>query len=289
MIVEMNNGKRSIMDCPHCSNVVEGKIKRGLIRGTLHDGPAAVVDLIPVGGKLVWKCMKEVVKILLRTDVDKWGDEVEKWVYKDIEVEYHCPKCGKQWIETQPLSESEYKQMVNGIIEQAKAIICRQSPDSLKFPDSDNKLTSTNQQEINSKFMRLQIPYNELEQYVSKNFQQKQVSMIGLAYVDESTIKVSAVVKMIISKEVDVNVSVKEVDGSDVTLTYQAGMAIELMAKGVLKWYEDVVKDMLEEQDNNTLLVHLDKIDQLKPVLEKVEIQSINFDPDYINLCFALR
>ena len=53
--------------------------------------------------------------------------------------------------------------------------------------------------------------YNELEQYVSKNFQQKQVSQIGLAYVDESTIKVSAVVKMIISKEVDVNISVKEV------------------------------------------------------------------------------
>ena len=137
--------------------------------------------------------------------------------------------------------------------------------------------------------MRLQIPYNELEQYISKNFQQKQVSQIGLAYVDESTIKVSAVVKMIISKEVDVNVSIKEVDGNDVTLTYQAGIAVELIAKGVLKWYEDVVKDMLEDQNNNTLLVHLDKIDKLKTVLEKVEIQSINFDPEYINLRFVLR
>lgn len=91
----MHKGKqRYIKDCSNCSNVVEGKVKRGLIRGTLHDGPAAVVDLIPVGGKLIWKGTKEVVKILLRTDMDKWGDEVEKWVYKDIEVEYHCPKCG---------------------------------------------------------------------------------------------------------------------------------------------------------------------------------------------------
>ena len=277
------------MDCPNCSNVVEGKIKRGLIRGTLHDGPAAVVDLIPVGGKLVWKGMKEVVKLLLRTDMDKWGDEVEKWVYKDIEVEYHCPKCGKQWTKTQPLSESEYKQMVSGIIEQAKGMIFRQSPNSQKLSNRDNRLASTNQQEIDSRFMRLQIPYNELEQYISKNFQQKQVSQIGLAYVDENTIKVSAVVKMIISKEVDVNVSIKEVDGNDVTLTYQAGIAVELIAKGALKWYEDVVKDLLEEQDNNTLLVHLDKIDKLKTVLEKVEIQSINFDPEYINLRFVLR
>lgn len=277
------------MDCPNCSNVVEGKIKRGLIRGTLHDGPAAVVDLIPVGGKLVWKGMKEVVKLLLRTDMDKWGDEVEKWVYKDIEVEYHCPKCGKQWTKRQPLSESEYKQMVSGIIEQAKGMIFRQSSNSQKSSNRDNRLASTNQQEIDSRFMRLQIPYNELEQYISKNFQQKQVSQIGLAYVDESTIKVSAIVKMIISKEVDVNVSIKEVDGNDVTLTYQAGIAVELIAKGALKWYEDVVKDLLEEQDNNTLLVHLDKIDKLKTVLEKVEIQSINFDPEYINLRFVLR
>jgi hypothetical protein len=66
-------------------------------------------------------------------------------------------------------------------------------------------------------------------------------------------------------------------------------MAIELMAKGFLKWHEDDVKDLLEEHDNNTLLVHLDKIDELKTVLEKVQIQSISFEPDYINLCFVLK
>ena len=281
--------QRYIQDCTSCGNVVVGREKRGLIREALHGGPETAMGLIPMGGKMVSKGMKEVVKILLRTDMDKWGDEVEKWVYKDIEVEYHCPKCGKQWTETHPLSESEYKQMVNGIIEQAKAIIFRNSSSSEKLPDSDNKLTSTNQQVKNNRYMRLQIPYNELEQILSKNLQQKQISQIRLAYVDESTIQVSAVVKMIISKDVDVNVSVKKVDGSDLTLTYQAGIAIELIAKGALKWYEDVVKDMLEEQDNNTLLVHLDKINKLNTVLEKIEIQSISFEPDDINLCFVLK
>ena len=41
--------------------------------------------------------------------------------------------------------------------------------------------------------MRLQIPYNEFEQLLSKYFQQKLISQIRLAYVDESTIQVSAV------------------------------------------------------------------------------------------------
>ena len=142
--------------------------------------------------------------------------------------------------------------------------------------------------------MRLQIPYNEFEQLLSKYFQQKQVSQIRLAYVDESTIQMSAVVKiklkvMEATFPIKENVSIKKVDGSDVTLTHQTGMAFDLMGERVLELCEDVVKDILEVQDNHTVLVHLDKIDKLNTILEKVEMQSISFEPDYINLCFVLK
>ena len=142
--------------------------------------------------------------------------------------------------------------------------------------------------------MRLKIPYNEFEQLLSKYFQQKQVSQIRLTYVDESTIKVRAVVKiklkvLVATIPVKENISIKKVDGSDVTLTHQTGTTINLLGERALELYEDVVRDMLEVQDNNTLLVHLDKIDKLNIVLEKVEIQSISFEPDYINLCFVMK
>ena len=81
--------------------------------------------------------------------------------------------------------------------------------------------------------MRLQIPYNEFEQLLNKYFQQKLISQINLAYGDESTIQVSAVVKiklkvLVATIPVKENVSVKKVDGSDVTLAYQEGMANDL-------------------------------------------------------------
>ena len=141
--------------------------------------------------------------------------------------------------------------------------------------------------------MRLQIPYNEFEQLLSEYFQQKMIRQIKLAYVDESTIQVSAVVKIKLKVAeatipVKEKVSVKMVADSDITLTH-AGMAFDLKWEQVLELCEDVVKDMLEVQDNNTLLVHLDKIDKLNNVFKKVEIQSINFEPDYINLCFVLK
>ena len=142
--------------------------------------------------------------------------------------------------------------------------------------------------------MRLQILYNEFEQLLSKYFQQQLINQIKLAYEDESTIQVIAVVKiklkvMEATVPVKATVSVKKVDGSDVTLTHQTEMAIDLKWERVLELCEDVVKDMLEVQDNNTLLVHLDKIDKLNTILEKVEMQSISFEPDYINLCFVLK
>ena len=141
--------------------------------------------------------------------------------------------------------------------------------------------------------MRLQIPYNEFEQLLSENSQQKMIRQIKLVYVDESTIQVSAVVKIKLKVAeatipVKEKVSVKMVADSDITLTH-AGMAFDLKWEQVLELCEDVVKDMLEVQDNNTLLVHLDKIDKLNTVLEKVEMQSISFEPDYINLCFVLK
>ena len=141
--------------------------------------------------------------------------------------------------------------------------------------------------------MRLQIPYNEFEQLLSEYFQQKMIRQIKLAYVDESTIQVSAVVKIKLKVAeatipVKEKVSVKMVADSDITLTH-AGMAFDLKWEQVLELCEDVVKDMLEVQDNHTVLVHLDKIDKLNTILEKVEMQSISFEPDYINLCIVLK
>ena len=125
-------------------------------------------------------------------------------------------------------------------------------------------------------------------------FQQKLINKIKLAYVDENTFQVSAVVKIKLKVAkaivpIKENVSIKNVDGSDVTLALQEGMVFDLMRERLLELCEDVVKDVLEEQDNNTLLVHLDKMDKLNTLLERLEIQSISFEPDYINLYFVLK
>ena len=254
-----------IQECTNCGNVVVGREKRGVIRDVLHGGPGSAVEFIPVGGKLIWKASKEIVLRLLRTDMEKWGDELEKWIYKDIQVEYDCPKCGKTWTETHPLSESEYKQMIADYITKVKDLTTLKKSE-VKKPNIGKRMMVMNHQESIGMNMRLQIPYGELEAFLMKKYDQQ----VKLGFVDEKTI------------------SVDQVAGNDISLSYQAGFGIEWIIKGVLMWFKESIKDFVEELEDNKLLIHLNKIDQIGGLLDKIEILEITFDEVNANVAFKV-
>ena len=183
---KQNMKKRYIQECTSCGNVVVGREKRGIIRDALHGGPGTAVEFIPVGGKLIWKASKEIVLRLLRTDMEKWGDELEKWIYKDIQVEYECPKCGKTWTETHPLSESEYKQMIADYITKVKDLATLKKSE-VKKPDTGKRIMVMSHQESIGMNMKLQIPFNELEAFALKRYNQQ----VKLGFVDEKTISIT--------------------------------------------------------------------------------------------------
>ena len=272
--------QKYIQECTNCGNVVVGREKRGFIRDALHGGPGTAVEFIPVGGKLIWKASKEIVLRLLRTDMEKWGDELEKWIYKDIQVEYECPKCGKTWTETHPLSESDYKQMIADYVSKVKDLATLNKSENKKL-DIDKRMMVMKQQESIGMNMKLQIPYKELEAFLMKKYNQE----VKLGYVDEKTISVT---KKVVIKDATVNVSVDKIAGNDILLSYQAGFGIEWIIKGALMWFKESIKDFVEEQEDNKLLIHLDKIDQIGGMLDKIEILDITFDEVNANVAFKV-
>ena len=275
----MNN--KYIQECTNCGNVVVGKEKRGFLRDALHGGPGTAVEFIPVGGKLIWKASKEIVLRLLRTDMEKWGDELEKWIYKDIQVEYECPKCGKTWTETHPLSESDYKQMIADYITKVKDLATLNKPESKKL-DIGKRMMVTNHQESIGMNMKLQIPYNELETFVLKKYDQQ----VKLGFANENTISIT---KKVVIKDATVNVSIEKITGNDIILSYQAGFGIEWIIKGALMWFKESISGFVDELEDNKLLLHLDRIEQLNTILEKIEIKAINFDDLNANVAFVLK
>lgn len=132
--------------------------------------------------------------------------------------------------------------------------------------------------------MRLQVPYSVVTDFVRERYQQE----VTLRYVNESTVAVSKEVKMIISKNVAVNISVLQITGSDVTLGYEAGMGIDLIIKGVLTWFKASFDGQADVLSDNKIQVHLDKIPQLENVLKQIVLQDINFEEQYINVLFQI-
>ena len=273
--------QRYIQECTNCGNVVVGKEKRGIIRDALHGGPGTAVEFIPVGGKLIWKASKEIVLRLLRTDMEKWGDELEKWIYKDIQVEYECPKCGKTWTETHPLSESDYKQIIADYITKVKDLATLNKSETKK-PNIGKRIMVMNHQESIGMNMKLQIPYNELEAFLMKRYNLQ----VKLEFVDEKTISIT---KNVVIKDATVYISVDQIVGNDISLSYQAGFGIEWIIKGALMWFKETISDFVEEQEENKLLIHLDKIEQLDNTLEKIEFQAIGFDEANANIVFKAK
>ena len=138
-----------------------------------------------------------------------------------------------------------------------------------------------NHQESIGMNMNLQIPYKELEAFLMKKYNQE----VKLGFVDEKTISVT---KKVVIKDATINISVEQVAGNDISLSYQAGFGIEWIIKGALMWFKESIKDFVEEQEDNKLLIHLDKIDQIDAMMDRIEILDITFDKVNANVAFKV-
>lgn len=150
-----------------------------------------------------------------------------------------------------------------------------------KKPNIGKRMMVMNQQDSIGMNMNLQIPYKELEAFLMKKYDQQ----VKLRFVDEKTISVT---KKVVIKDATVNISVDQVAGNDISLSYQAGFGIEWIIKGALMWFKETIKDFVEELEDNKLLIHLDKIDQIDGMLDKIEILDITFDEVNANVAFKV-
>ena len=134
--------------------------------------------------------------------------------------------------------------------------------------------------------MNIQIPYNELSGFVRDRFNQDLV----MACVDERTISVGKEIRVaMLRKLVSVNLTVKQVSDNDVTLVYNGGMGLDLLVKAALKYFKEKMGGFVEEREGNTLVVHLQKIDQLKDALKTVSLRGLVFDKTNANVQLQMR
>ena len=130
--------------------------------------------------------------------------------------------------------------------------------------------------------MEVRIKYTEIQEFIKKNFQKE----VGLAYVDPSTVSVSTKIKVFaFVKNVGVDLKVEKLEGSILHLVYSGKLGIELLISPAISFLKRLVPEktnLISQGTGNKVFVNLAEIEQLKAVLDKVELQSISFDENHI-------
>lgn len=130
--------------------------------------------------------------------------------------------------------------------------------------------------------MEVRIKYTEIQEFIKNNFQKE----VGLTYVDPSTVSVSTKIKVFaFVKNVGVDLKVEKLEGSILHLVYSGKLGIEMLISPAISFLKRLVPEktnLISQGTGNKLFVNLAEIDQLKAVLDKVELQSISFDETHV-------
>lgn len=130
--------------------------------------------------------------------------------------------------------------------------------------------------------MRASVSYQELQKLITEKTKQP----ISFEFVDNKTLKVLYELNLgIMKRKIGVYLKVLDIVGTDLRVKYSTGFGMDGVVGMALNMVRDKIPTgLLEEQPNHVLLVHLDKIDRVKPVLERIDLKDVNMLAEALEL-----
>ena len=122
--------------------------------------------------------------------------------------------------------------------------------------------------------MKASISFPEIQNLLAEKAQQT----VGFAFVDNKTMKVTYPLNLgFIKKDISANLIIKELVGSDLLLQLDAGIGSDTMLTTVLGLLKGKIPEgLMEKRQDSCLLIHLDQIEQVKAVFEKVDVTDLH-------------
>ena len=122
--------------------------------------------------------------------------------------------------------------------------------------------------------MKASISFPELQNLIAEKAKQQ----IALAFVDGKTMRVTYPLNLgFIKKDISANLIIKELVGSDLLLQLDAGLGSDTMLTTVLSLLRDKIPaGLIEKRPESQILLHLDQIENVKSVFEKVDVTDLH-------------
>ena len=88
--------------------------------------------------------------------------------------------------------------------------------------------------------MKISITYVELQDYVASHFHKT----VNLGYVDGATVSVSVPIKVLgFTKSISINLIVKKIEGTDLFLSYDGKMGIDMLVSPAISYAKKLVPE----------------------------------------------
>ena len=122
--------------------------------------------------------------------------------------------------------------------------------------------------------MKASISFPELQNIIAAKANQQ----ISFAFVDGKTVRVNYPLNLgFIKKDISANLIIKELIGSDLLVQLDAGIGSDSMLTTILGLLKGKIPEgLMEKRPDSCLLLHLDKIEQVKSVFEKVDVTDLH-------------
>jgi len=135
--------------------------------------------------------------------------------------------------------------------------------------------------------MKASVSYQELQKLVTEQTKQP----ISFEFVDNKTLKVLYELNLgLMKKKIGIDLKVLDVVGTDLRVQYSGGFGMDGLVGMALNMVRDKIPaGLLDEQPSHVLLVHLDKIDKVKPVLERIDLKDVNMLAEALELVGDLK
>lgn len=135
--------------------------------------------------------------------------------------------------------------------------------------------------------MQAYITYQEIQKYISDHY----AIQVELAYINNSTLRISTKIQgWGLSKTIHVDVTIQQIIGTDLYLSYSGGLSVELVIAPLLSFIKRLTPDktnFFQENGDHQLIVNLADIEEVKKALVLLSLNTITFEPD--NICLDLR
>jgi len=122
--------------------------------------------------------------------------------------------------------------------------------------------------------MKASISFPELQNILQEKIEQN----IGFAFVDDKTVKVTYPLNLgIIKKDISADLTIVEMEGSDLLVKLDAGMGTDTLMNTVLSiLHNKIPEGLIEKRPDRHLMLHLGSIEKVKTVFDAIQVDDIH-------------